>query len=69
MVITGGYHALHETSDAKNEYSSRLTVGDYTNYDAQPNPAAIARLPLRWVAKVGERSIRNLQLRIPLTGA
>ena len=33
-----------------------------------PNPDATARLPVRWVAKVGERRIRNLQLRIPLSG-
>ena len=35
----------------------------------EPNPDAIARLPVRWVATVAERRIRNLQLRIPLTGS
>ena len=33
-----------------------------------PDPEGIAKLPVRWVAKVGERRMRNLQLRIPLSG-
>ena len=41
LVITGWHHALHETSDARNECSTGLTVGDYTNYDAQPNHAEL----------------------------
>ncbi|TVV75827.1 hypothetical protein [Sphingomonas solaris] len=34
-----------------------------------PDPDATARLPIRWIAKVAERRIRDLQLRIPLAGS
>ncbi len=43
LVITGWHHALHETSDAKNECSTGLTVGDYTNAEAQPNYAELRK--------------------------
>ncbi len=35
----------------------------------EPDPDAVARLPIRWVAKPAERRIRDLQLRIPLSGS
>lgn len=43
LVITGWHHALHETSDAKNECSTGLTVGDYTNAGAQPDSADLRK--------------------------
>ncbi len=33
-----------------------------------PDPAAVSRLPVRWIASTGERRIRDLQLRLPLAG-
>ena len=35
----------------------------------EPDPDIVARLPIRWVAKIAERRVRNLQLRIPLSGS
>lgn len=51
------------------EYSTRMR-GRIVNgvLITEPDPSAIARLPIRWIAKVAERRIRNLQLRIPLSG-
>lgn len=41
LVITGWHHALYETADPRNECSTGLTVGDYTNAEAQPNYAEL----------------------------
>jgi hypothetical protein len=43
LVITGWHHALHETSDPRNECSTGLTAGDYENVALQPNYAELRR--------------------------